>query len=114
MENKFELKLESDTFTQLRVQFDSMLQLLLGKMETTEAEEAKITIACAVKVVEHFGENGETYKRPSFDWDVQTTVQDKYKRSGGVFGDYQLAFDSDEKAYVMVHTPTAQERLENV
>lgn len=116
MSKKMALTLESDTLNAFKTDFNQMLRKLLRTMEEQEAEEgtlnAKITVKLKQDQTRDFQTNGYDGMRdivkPTFDHKVGITLQFKDEKSGSLGGNYEMVWDKDLMAYVMVEINNGQ------
>lgn len=119
MSKKMALTLESDTLNAFKTDFNQMLRKLLRTMEEQEAEEgtlnAKITVKLKQDQTRDFQTNGHDGMRdivkPTFDHKVGITLQFKDEKSGSLGGNYEMVWDKDLMAYVMVEINNGQTTL---
>jgi len=116
MENFEELSINSPSFTEVASDFDDALQRLLRKMETSNADEGKITLEVSIvneKVYidadAELGDKGADEKKPMLKHKITTqipiksTTESKTTDTGMI-----LVWDKDLCRYVLVYMPTQQ------
>lgn len=113
---KFPLTLESDTLNAFKSDFNQMLRRLLSTMEQQEAEEGTLTCKIVVKLMKDttrdYQANGYDGTReittPTFNHKVGITTQFKDEKSGTLGGNYEMVWDKELNAYVMVEINNGQ------
>lgn len=113
---KFPLTIESDTLNAFKSDFNQMLRKLLRTMEQQEAEEGKLTAQITVKLTpgeaRDFEANGHDAMRdiitPKFDHKVGISMQFKDEKTGSLGGGYEMLWDKEMNAYVMVSITNGQ------
>ena len=116
MSKKLPLTLESDTLNAFKSDFNQMLRRLLFMMEQQEAEEgtltAKMTVTLDQDQTRDYQANGYDGKRditkPTFKHKVGIALQFKDEKSGSLGGNYEMVWDKDLNAYVMVEIDNGQ------
>ena len=119
MSKKLPLTLENDTFNAFKSDFNQMLRKLLRTMEEQEAEEGVLTAKMTVKLKQDSARDFQTngydgtreITKPTFDHKVGITLQFKDEKSGTLGGDYEMVWDRDLGAYVMVEINNGQTSL---
>lgn len=112
--NYEELTLDSDTFQQIRENFDLLFQKLLRKMEQNNSEEGSITLKIDVNletdwVPDDDGNSKEIHK-PLIKHKVTTTVPVKDSFDGKKETGMNLVYDEDLKRYVLRYVQVGGQR----
>lgn len=113
---KYPLTLESDTMKAFKSDFNTMLRRLLSMMEQQEAEEGTLNAKIVVKLVKDttrdYQTNGYDGTReittPTFNHKVGIAMQFKDEKSGTLGGNYEMVWDKELGAYVMVEIDNGQ------
>ena len=113
---KFPLTIESDTLNAFKSDFNQMLRKLLSTMEQQEAEEGTLTAKIVVKLMKDqtrdYQTNGYDGTReittPTFSHKVGIAMQFKDEKSGTLGGNYEMVWDKELNAYVMVEINNGQ------
>ncbi len=113
---KLPLTLESDTMNAFKSDFNQMLRKLLTSMESYEAEEgvlnAKINVSLKQDKARDYQANGydgtRDITKPTFQHKIGISFQFKDEKSGTLGGDYEMVWDKDLNAYVMVEINNGQ------
>lgn len=116
MSKKFPLTIESDTLNAFKSDFNQMLRKLLFTMEQQEAEEGTLNAKIVVKLMKDttrdYQANGYDGTREittqSFSHKVGISMQFKDEKSGTLGGAYEMVWDKDLNAYVMVEINNGQ------
>ena len=116
---KFPLTIESDTLNAFKSDFNQMLRKLLSTMEQQEAEEGTLNAKIVVKLMKDqtrdYQANGYDGTReittPTFSHKVGIAMQFKDEKSGTLGGNYEMIWDKDLNAYVMVEINNGQTSL---
>lgn len=112
------LNLESDTFAEMKRDFDFVLQRLLGNMEEKKSTDGSLTLKIDVSFVKEFipnydpdveGESREISK-PRFKHKITSAVQIKDEKSGNLDTEMELVFDEDTGEYVMKPIANTEQR----
>lgn len=102
--NDKKLTLNEETFSNLKQDFDSVLNRTIGNMEMKGADEATVTLKLSIKLEKTttYTETGALdVTRPSFKHDVSSVMQVKDKKSGQLNGEMALVFDSESGSYIL-------------
>lgn len=113
-----QLSLESDTFEEMKRNFNFVLQRLLGTMEERECNDGSITLKMEVSIASEFIPNfnkdkqGETreIKKPSFKHKVTSSVQIKDEKSGNLDSEMELVMDEDTGTYILRPVISTEQR----
>lgn len=113
---KFPLTIESDTLNAFKSDFNQMLRKLLSTMEQQEAEEGTLNAKIVVKLMKDqtrdYQANGYDGTReittPTFSHKVGIATQFKDEKSGTLGGNYEMVWDKELMAYVMVEIDNGQ------
>lgn len=116
MSKKLPLTLESDTLNAFKADFNQMLRRLLFMMEQQEAEEgtltAKMTVTLDQDQTRDYQANGydgtRDITKPTFKHKVGIALQFKDEKSGSLGGNYEMVWDKELNAYVMVEIDNGQ------
>ena len=101
-----QLTLDSDTFKNLKDDFDGMLARILKDMDKRNVDDATITLKLSVSLdrekVGPFSSDEEAKEvvKPTFKHDISSVMQVKDKKSGSVSGDFILVWDEEEGEFV--------------
>lgn len=113
---KYPLTLESDTMNAFKSDFNQMLRRLLSMMEQQDAEEGTLNAKIVVKLVKDTTRDYQTngydgtreIKTPTFNHKVGIAMQFKDEKSGTLGGNYEMVWDKELNAYVMVEINNGQ------
>lgn len=113
------VSIDSEEFTQMKENFNSILKNLLIKMEQRGEEAGEITLKLKVELrtieVEDLENltNADTRDAtvPFFKHDIQSVLQEKEKLGGETQGGCEIFWDHTEKRYVLTPIPDAQTSL---
>lgn len=116
MSKKYPLTIESDTLNAFKSDFNQMLRKLLSTMESQEAEEGTLNAKIVVKLMKDtardYQANGYDGTReittPTFTHKVGISMQFKDEKSGTLGGNYEMVWDRELGAYVMVEINNGQ------
>lgn len=108
-ENVLVLTLDSDAFSKLKEDFNTVLKRTLGNMESKESKEATLTLKLNITLrddeVPDFDSADKDAKRkihkPRFDHKISSVMQIKSEESGSLNGEYELVWDNELNDYVM-------------
>lgn len=107
-----ELSLNSDAFTSLKNDFDSILRKTLSNMKEQENDIAEITMKLKITLEHDSVDMGYDKQRPiikpKFDHKVTSVMQMKDETSGCLNGDYEMVWDEEKKKYILTHIKTRQ------
>lgn len=109
-----QLTLDSDTFKNLKDDFDGMLARILKDMDKRNVDDATITLKLSVSLdrekVGPFTSDDEAKEvvKPTFKHDISSVMQVKDKKSGSVSGDFILVWDEEEGEFVMKRITNGQ------
>ena len=117
MEDKLQLTLESDTFRDMKKDFDGQLQKLLQKMKNRNMNEGKITLSVDVTLEEKeipvfdgTDDVSQEIQMPKFEHKVTTEVKEKSEVKGALNSEMKLVWDDDTKTYVMAYINNTTQR----
>lgn len=113
---KYPLTLENDTMNAFKSDFNQMLRRLLSMMEQQDAEEGTLNAKIVVKLVKDTARDFQTngydgtreITKPTFNHKVGIAMQFKDEKSGTLGGNYEMVWDKDLGAYVMVEIDNGQ------
>ncbi len=113
---KLPLTIESDTLNAFKSDFNQMLRKLLNTMEMQDAEEgvlnAKINVSLKQDKARDFQTNGydgtRDITKPTFSHKIGISFQFKDEKSGTLGGNYEMVWDKELNAYVMVEINNGQ------
>lgn len=98
------LSLNGETFTDLKKDFDAVLNRTLGNMEMKGASDAVITLKLSIATEKrsmNVGNGIQDYKKPSFKHEITSVMQIKDKATGQLGGEYAMVWDEDEECFVL-------------
>ena len=105
MNNNMILSLNTDTFSTLKSDFDTILGRTIGNMEMKGADEAVITLKLSISLEKSsVSVDGDGFKdiiKPNFKHDISSVMQVKDKMTGQFKGDFAMEWDDKEKRYVL-------------
>lgn len=121
MSTKLALNLESDAFNSFKTDFNVMLRKLLHMMESQEAEEGALNVKMTVKLEKSQARDYQQKEyeamrditTPTFTHKVGISMQFKDEKSGALGGNYEMVYDKELGAYVMIDIETGQTSLFN-
>ncbi|MBR3973045.1 MAG: hypothetical protein IKJ99_03725 [Oscillospiraceae bacterium] len=102
--NDLILSLNEDTFSNLKKDFDSILNRTIGNMEMKGATDATITLKLTVSLDKRsmtVGDSIQEFNRPTFKHEVNSVMQIKDKATGQLGGEYAMVWDPDEERFVL-------------
>lgn len=101
MEKYLALNIDSDTFSELKHNFDDLLQDLLEKMHRNEIEDATLNIKVSIGLTESVVQ-GRRVIVPMFTHKASASYKETQERSGAInLPNMQLVYDPDLCEYVM-------------
>ena len=105
-ENKV-LSLNGDAFSELKEDFDSILDKTLSNMQEKNADSATITIKLGIELSSEIVSDanhpeGDLKVKPTFKHDVSSVMQIKAKRSGILSGENELLYNKETNEYILV------------
>lgn len=114
IQNWEEITMDSETFAQVRENFDLLLQKLFQKMQQNNSDEGSITLKVDVNMVDDYipGEDGETRRisKPVLKHKINTTVPVKDSIDGKKDSGMELVYDEDLKRYVLKYVSVGGQR----
>ncbi|MDO4651120.1 MAG: hypothetical protein Q4B26_20975 [Eubacteriales bacterium] len=113
-ENWQEITMDSESFSQIRNDFDVLLQRLFKKMETNKSDEGKISLQINVKMETDFvpqedGSSREIWK-PTLKHKINTEVPVKDNFDGKKETGMELVYDEELKRYVLRYVSVGGQR----
>ena len=102
--NDLILSLNEDTFSNLKKDFDSILNRTIGNMEMKGASDATITLKLTVSLDKRsmtVGDSVQEFNRPTFKHDISSVMQIKDKATGQLGGEYAMVWDPEEERFVL-------------
>lgn len=100
-----EMKIDSDSFKEIRDTFDCVLQNLLEKMAESNSREGTLDLKLNINVAENeitAGDRaGDVAKMPTIKYKCQYTVPVKDGIDGEAYTGMELVYDSIDQAYVL-------------
>lgn len=102
--NDLILSLSEDTFSNLKKDFDSILNRTIGNMEMKGASDATITLKLTVSLDKRsmtVGDSVQEFNRPTFKHDISSVMQIKDKATGQLGGEYAMVWDPEEERFVL-------------
>ena len=102
--NDLILSLNEDTFSNLKKDFDSILNRTIGNMEMKGASDATITLKLTVSLDKRsmtVGDSVQEFKKPTFKHEINSVMQIKDKATGQLGGEYAMVWDPEEERFVL-------------
>lgn len=102
--NDLILSLSEDTFSNLKKDFDAILNRTIGNMEMKGASDATITLKLTVSLDKRsmtVGDSVQEFNRPTFKHDISSVMQIKDKATGQLGGEYAMVWDPEEERFVL-------------
>ena len=102
--NDLILSLNEDTFSNLKKDFDSILNRTIGNMEMKGASDATITLKLTVSLDKRsmtVGDSVQEFNRPTFKHNISSVMQIKDKATGQLGGEYAMVWDPEEERFVL-------------
>lgn len=109
---KFILNIEEETFKELREKFNLTLQNILYLMDEKETDVGLMNIKIEINMREWF-EESELIKSPTFKYSVTSSIQEKTKSNGIIYGKYQLMMNGETGNYELIEIPDKQVSMED-
>lgn len=118
MEECKELRIEADTFEEMRKDVNIVLQRALGTMKEKESMEGKVSITVDIKLVQEYIPNfdpdieGETRKilKPKFEHKVTSAINIKNEKKGSTNPEMSMVWDEDKQEYVLTYVNNTEQR----
>lgn len=99
------LSLQDDTFSNLKIGFDSILKQTIADMKEKNGDTADITLKLKItfEKKEIIGQDGtpEDVIVPRFEHKISSAIQVKNSIDGALIGDYSLQWDNEKFAFVL-------------
>lgn len=95
MANVKPITMESDTFSQMKLDMTTTLNRLLRNMQEYGSDKATLTLKLTVTLEDQELDNGEQGTVPKFEHKVSSTVQIKDETEGELGGQYVLEDDGN-------------------
>ena len=95
MANVKPITMESDTFSQMKLDMTTTLNRLLRNMQEYGSDKAALTLKLTVTLEDQELDNGEQGTVPKFEHKVSSTVQIKDETEGELGGQYVLEDDGN-------------------
>ena len=108
---KFILNIEEETFKELREKFNLTLKNILYLMDEKETDVGLMNIKIEINMREWF-EESELIKSPTFKYSVTSSIQEKTKSDGIIYGKYQLMMNGETGNYEWIEIPDKQVSME--
>lgn len=108
---KFILTIEEETFKELREKFNLTLKNILYLMDEKETDVGLMNIKIEINMREWF-EESELIKSPTFKYSVTSSIQEKTKSDGIIYGKYQLMMNGETGNYELIEIPDKQVSME--
>ena len=108
---KFILNIEEETFKELREKFNLTLKNILYLMDEKETDVGLMNIKIEINMREWF-EKSEMIKSPTFKYSVTSSIQEKTKSNGIIYGKYQLMMNGETGNYELIEIPDKQVSME--
>lgn len=108
---KFILNIEEETFKELREKFNLTLKNILYLMDEKETDVGLMNIKIEINMREWF-EESELIKSPTFKYSVTSSIQEKTKSNGIIYGKYQLMMNGETGNYELIEIPDKQVSIE--
>lgn len=109
---KFILNIEEETFKELREKFNLTLKNILYLMDEKETDVGLMNIKIEINMREWF-EESELIKSPTFKYSVTSSIQEKTKSNGIIYGKYQLMMNGETGNYELIEIPDKQVSMED-
>lgn len=114
IKNYEEITLGSDTFAQIRENFDLLLQRLFQKMQQNNSDEGSITLKVDINIITDYvpDENGKSQRidKPVIKHKVSTTVPVKDSFDGKKDTGMELVYDEELARYVLKYVSVGGQR----
>lgn len=114
IQNWEEITMDSETFTQVRENFDMLLQRLFQKMQQNNSDEGSISLKVDVNMIDDYipGEDGATRRisKPVLKHKITTTVPVKDSLDGKKDAGMELVYDEELKRYVLKYVSVGGQR----
>lgn len=114
IQNWEEITMDSETFAQVRENFDMLLQRLFQKMQKNNSDEGSISLKIDVNMIDDYipGEDGITRRisKPVLKHKITTTVPVKDSLDGKKDAGMGLVYDEELKRYVLKYVSVGGQR----
>lgn len=114
IQNWEEITMDSETFAQVRENFDMLLQRLFQKMQQNNSDEGNISLKVDVNMIDDYipGEDGATRRisKPVLKHKITTTVPVKDSMDGKKDAGMELVYDEELKRYVLKYVSVGGQR----
>lgn len=114
IQNWEEITMDSETFAQVRENFDMLLQRLFQKMQQNNSDEGSISLKIDVNMIDDYipGEDGITRRisKPVLKHKITTTVPVKDSLDGKKDAGMELVYDEELKRYVLKYVSVGGQR----
>ena len=114
IQNWEEITMDSDTFAQVRENFDMLLQKLFQKMQQNNSDEGSITLKIDVNMTDDYipDENGTARRisKPILKHKISTTVPVKDSFDGKKDTGMELVYDEELGRYVLKYVSSGGQR----
>lgn len=114
IQNWEEITMDSETFAQVRENFDMLLQRLFQKMQQNNSDEGSISLKVDVNMIDDYipGEDGITRRisKPVLKHKITTTVPVKDSLDGKKDAGMELVYDEELKRYVLKYVSVGGQR----
>lgn len=102
-ENEVNITMDSELMRPLRTDIDSIISKTLKTMHTYGNGEATVTAKIKISLSKEALPTSEGTRqiiKPSFEHEVASVVQSKDKKTGAMYGEYELVYDQDTDSWV--------------
>lgn len=102
-ENEVNITMDSELMLPLRTDIDSILSKTLKTMHTYGNGEAVVNAKIKITLSKEAlptSDGSRPIIKPKFEHEVSSVVQSKDKKSGSMFGEYELVYDQDTDSWV--------------
>jgi len=113
-----ELRIEAETFDEMRKNINIALQRMLKTMEEKNSMDGKIGVSIDIKLVQDFIPNydqkieGDTREilKPKFEHKVTSTINIKNEEKGTTNPEMAMIWDDEKMEYVLTHVNNTEQR----